>query len=112
MKNRIEKTSEVINRVMSVGVVNVVNPEINVKKAKRKIKWSKFTGENIGRLVAIVLDDKVFMTPRINAKISTGGTMIQGFSGKQEAEDIASVLQAGELPAPIVVKQFNYIVKK
>jgi len=74
-----------------------------------KIKWSKFTGSNIGRLVAIVLDDKVFMTPRVGVKITTGSTQITGFSGKQEAEDIASVLQAGELPAPIEVKQFNYI---
>ena len=74
-----------------------------------KIKWSRFTGNNIGRLVAIVLDNKVFMTPQIQAKISSGNTQITGFSGKEEAEDIASVLQAGELPAPIKIKQFNYI---
>ena len=74
-----------------------------------KIKWSRFTGDNIGRLVAIVLDKKVFMTPQIQAKISSGDTQITGFSGKGEAEDIASVLQAGELPAPIQIKQFNYI---
>ena len=107
--------NEIQNPKAKVAEIGSINPQpgewyVSLDMNRDgKIKWSKFTGENIGRLVAIVLDDKVFMTPRINAKISTGGTMIQGFSGKQEAEDIASVLQAGELPAPIVVKQFNYI---
>ena len=49
------------------------------------------------------------MTPSIQTKISSGGTRITGFSNKQEAEDIAGVLKAGELPAPINVIQINYI---
>ena len=74
-----------------------------------KIKWGRFTGNNIGERVAIVLDNKVFMAPSIQSKISSGGTRITGFANKQEAEDIASVLKAGELPAPINVVQINYI---
>ena len=74
-----------------------------------KIKWSRFTGENIGNRVAIVLDKKVFMAPTIQSKISSGGTRITGFTNKQEAQDIGAVLKAGELPAPINVVQINYI---
>jgi SecD/SecF fusion protein len=74
-----------------------------------KVKWSRFTGNNIGKKVAIVLDDIIYMAPTIQAKISSGGTRITGFKDKQEAQDIASVLKAGELPAPINVVQINYI---
>ena len=74
-----------------------------------KAKWSRFTGNNIGKKVAIVLDNKVYMAPAIQNKISSGGTRITGFAGKQEAQDIAGVLKAGELPAPINVIQINYI---
>jgi len=74
-----------------------------------KVKWSRFTGNNIGNQVAIVLDKKVFMAPTIQNKISSGGTRITGFANKQEAQDIAAVLKAGELPAPIKIAQINYI---
>ena len=67
------------------------------------------TGNNIGNQVAIVLDKKVFMAPTIQNKISSGGTRITGFANKQEAQDIAAVLKAGELPAPIKIAQINYI---
>ena len=83
---------------------------VNLDMTKEgKIKWSRFTGNNIGNRVAIVLDKKVFMAPTIQSKISSGGTRITGFSNKQEAQDIAAVLKAGELPAPINVAQINYI---
>ncbi len=83
---------------------------VNLDMTKEgKIKWSRFTGNNIGNRVAIVLDKKVFMAPTIQSKISSGGTRITGFANKQEAQDIAAVLKAGELPAPINVAQINYI---
>jgi len=83
---------------------------VNLDMTKEgKIKWSRFTGSNIGNRVAIVLDKKVFMAPTIQSKISSGGTRITGFANKQEAQDIAAVLKAGELPAPINVAQINYI---
>ncbi len=65
--------------------------------------WSRVTGGNIGRRVAIVLDKKVHMAPVIRSKISDGGTMIEGFSGMDEAKDIAIVLRAGALPAPVKI---------
>ena len=63
--------------------------------------WSRITGANIGRRIAIVLDKKVHMAPSIRTKISDGGTMIEGFAGMDEAKDIAIVLRAGALPAPV-----------
>jgi len=63
--------------------------------------WSRVTGGNIGRRVAIVLDKKVHMAPVIRSKISDGGTMIEGFANLDEAKDIAIVLRAGALPAPV-----------
>ncbi|MFL3028110.1 MAG: protein translocase subunit SecD [Candidatus Neomarinimicrobiota bacterium] len=63
--------------------------------------WSRITGANIGRQIAIVLDKKVHMAPSIRTKISDGGTMIEGFADMDEAKDIAIVLRAGALPAPV-----------
>ena len=64
-------------------------------------KWSRFTGANINKQVAIVLDEKVFMAPVIRDKIPGGRTQISGFADVNEAKDIANVLHAGELPAPV-----------
>ena len=65
--------------------------------------WSRITGANIGRRIAIVLDKKVHMAPSIQTKISDGGTMIEGFANMDEAKDIAIVLRAGALPAPVKI---------
>lgn len=64
-------------------------------------KWAMVTGSNVGRRIAIVLDRKVHMAPTIQEKISGGGTRIEGFADMNEAKDIAIVLRAGALPAPV-----------
>ena len=76
----------------------VISLDMNPQGAR---SWSRFTGSNIGKRVAIVLDDKVYMAPYINDKIPTGQTLISGLDNANEAQDIANVLRAGELPAPI-----------
>ena len=58
---------------------------------------------NIGKRVAIILDDKVYMAPVIRDKIPTGQTQVTGFADVNEAKDIANVLRAGELPAPVEI---------
>jgi preprotein translocase subunit SecD len=78
----------------------VVNLSMNQEGTKR---WSRFTGANINRRVAIVLDNKVFMAPVIRDKIPTGQTQVTGFADVNEAKDIANVLRAGELPAPVEI---------
>ena len=78
----------------------IVNLSMNSDGAR---KWSILTGSNIGRQVAIVLDKKVHMAPNIREKISGGGTLIEGFANIEEAKDIAIVLRAGALPAPVEI---------
>ncbi len=78
----------------------IVNLSMNSDGAR---KWSIMTGSNIGRQVAIVLDKKVHMAPNIREKISGGGTLIEGFANIDEAKDIAIVLRAGALPAPVKI---------
>ncbi len=68
-------------------------------------KWALITGSNVGKKVAIVLDNKVHMAPNIKEKISGGSTLIEGFSGINEAKDIAIVLRAGALPAPVDIME-------
>ena len=78
----------------------IVNLSMNSDGAR---KWSIVTGSNVGRKVAIVLDNKVHMAPNIREKISGGGTLIEGFANINEAKDIAIVLRAGALPAPVEI---------
>ncbi len=65
------------------------------------LKFARATGENIGRFMAIVLDDKVNSAPRIQSKISGGEGRITGLDTDSEANDLAIVLRAGALPAPV-----------
>ncbi len=76
----------------------IVNLSMNSDGAR---KWAIVTGSNVGRQVAIVLDNKVHMAPNIREKIAGGGTLIEGFASIDEAKDIAIVLRAGALPAPV-----------
>ena len=66
-------------------------------------QWSRITGANVNRRIAIVLDNKVHMAPNIIEKISGGSTRIQGFADLNEAKDIAIVLRAGALPVPVQI---------
>ena len=63
--------------------------------------WARVTGANISERIAIVLDKKVHMAPSIKEKISGGDTQIQGFGSLNEAKDLAIILRAGALPAPV-----------
>lgn len=76
----------------------IVHLTMNSEGAKT---WSRVTGANVDRRVAIVLDKKVHMAPVIRTKISDGRTQVEGFANINEAKDIAIVLRAGALPAPV-----------
>ena len=64
-------------------------------------KFSKVTGENIGRQLAIVLDGKVQSAPRIDGRISQPDAQITGSFTQQEAQDLSLILTSGALPAPL-----------
>lgn len=67
--------------------------------------WEKMTGDNVGRFVAVVLDDKVYSAPRVDGKISGGNTSISGSFTVEEATDLANILKSGKLPAPARIVQ-------
>lgn len=67
--------------------------------------FSDLTGENVNRRLAIVLDGKVQSAPVIREKIPSGSAQITGRFSVDEANDLAIVLRAGALPAPIIIME-------
>ena len=67
--------------------------------------WSRLTGDNVGKQIAIVLDGMVYSYPNVNGKIDGGSSQITGKFTLEEAEDLANVLKSGKLPAPATIIQ-------
>lgn len=67
--------------------------------------WKRLTGENIGKSVAIVLDNYVYSFPTVNDEIPNGRSSITGNFTVEEAKDLANILKAGKLPAPARIIQ-------
>lgn len=65
--------------------------------------FERITGENIKKRMAIVLDGKVYSAPTIQDRIAGGRASISGTRTLNEAQDLAIVLRAGSLPAPVSV---------
>ncbi len=61
--------------------------------------WRKLTAANIGKRIAIVLDDYVYSAPNVQSEIPNGQSIITGNFTLEEAQDLANVLKAGALPA-------------
>jgi SecD/SecF fusion protein len=74
-----------------------VSMSMNTEGAKI---WKRLTGDNIGKQIAIVLDDYVYSAPNVNSEIPTGQSSISGNFSIEEAQDLANILKAGKLPAP------------
>jgi preprotein translocase subunit SecD len=66
--------------------------------------FGKLTEENVGRPLAIILDQNVYSAPTINSQITTRGQITGRFSS-QEAADLAVVLRAGALSVPVVIEE-------
>ncbi len=65
--------------------------------------WSRLTGANVGRNVAVVLDNVVYSFPTVIERIPSGRTSINGLESREEAQDIVTVLKSGALPAPVEI---------
>lgn len=78
----------------------VVNITLNTQGAR---KFARITREGLGKRFAIVLDKKVIVAPVMQAVITDGRSMIQGGFTTQETQDLALLLRAGALPAPLEV---------
>lgn len=78
-------------------------PEVSLKFDSDGARiFSRVTGANVGKRLAIVLDDNVASAPNIDERIPRGEAVIRGSFTMQEANDLAVVLRAGALPAPVV----------
>ncbi|HUW92409.1 MAG TPA: protein translocase subunit SecDF [Bacteroidales bacterium] len=62
--------------------------------------WQRMTRDNVGRCIAVVLDNYVRSYPRVQNEISGGNTEITGDFTLEEAEDLANILKSGKMPAP------------
>jgi len=62
--------------------------------------WKRLTGDNIGKSIAIVLDNYVYSFPTVQSEISGGRSQITGNFNINEAKDLANILKAGKMPAP------------
>ena len=80
--------------------------KMNMDKIGTSI-WAKMTSKNVGKPIAIVLDNIVYSAPNVNDAITTGNSQISGNYSLKTAQDLAQILESGKLPAPakIVAEQ-------
>ena len=83
-----------------------VSMSMNPEGAKT---WARLTKENIGRSIAIVLDNMVYSFPNVNTEINGGQSEISGDFTAQEAKDLANVLKSGKMPAPSRIVQEDVV---
>ncbi|MDR3338966.1 MAG: protein translocase subunit SecDF [Candidatus Symbiothrix sp.] len=72
-------------------------------------KWARLTKENIGKPVAIVLDNHVYSAPVVQVEISNGRSNITGQFTPEDAKDLANVLKSGKMSAPARIVQEDVI---
>ena len=63
--------------------------------------WARITAANVGKQVAIVLDDQVYSAPNVNQAIEGGSSSITGDFTLEEAKDLANVLKSGKMDAKV-----------
>jgi SecD/SecF fusion protein len=83
-----------------------VSMQMNADGAR---KWRNLTAENIGRRIAVVLDDYVYTAPVVNGEIPNGQSEISGNFTLLEAQDLANILKSGSLPAPTQIVEESII---
>lgn len=77
------------------------SPEVTMTMNSEGAKtWQRMTKENIGKSIAVVLDDYVRSYPTVQNEISGGNSNITGLESVEEAKDLANVLKSGKMPAP------------
>lgn len=77
------------------------SPQISMSMtAEAATKWKHLTKDNIGKSVAIVLDNSVYSFPTVQGEIAGGTSSITGNFSIEEADDLVNILKAGKLPAP------------
>lgn len=105
VKERAAMTGEALqDALVAMGEFNEPYVSITFDGAGAK-QFERITGENVKKRLAIVLDGSVYSTPVIQERIGGGRAQISGSFTVEEANDLAIVLRAGSLPAPVSVIQ-------
>ena len=84
----------------------VVDMQMDSKGAK---DWKTMTEKNVGKPVAVSLDNVVYTAPNVNEAIPSGRTQISGNFSQEEAQDLVNVLGAGKLPAGAKIVQAEVV---
>ncbi|AKH94486.1 MULTISPECIES: protein translocase subunit SecD [Elizabethkingia] len=71
--------------------------------------WKTLTEKNIGRPIAVTLDDNVYTAPNVNTAIPNGQSVITGNFSQDEAKDLVDVLNSGKLPATAKIVQADVV---
>jgi len=105
VKKRVMLAGDVLSDArVSIGQFN--EPYVSVTfDAKGAREFDRITAENVKKRMAIVLDNTIYSAPVIQERISGGRAQITGSFTMQEANDLAIVLRAGALPAPLKIIQ-------
>ncbi len=105
VKKRVMLTGDVLSDArVSIGEFN--DPYVSITfDGKGGREFERITGENIKKRMAVVLDNTIYSAPVIQDRISGGRAQITGTFSTQEANDLAIVLRAGALPAPLKIIQ-------
>lgn len=105
VKKRVMLTGDVLSDArVAIGQFN--DPYVSITfDAKGGKEFDRITGENVKKRMAIVLDNSIYSAPVIQERITGGRAQITGTFSTQEANDLAIVLRAGALPAPLRIIQ-------
>ncbi len=100
----VELTGEVIEEasIQFDPTTNIPEVAMGMNSEGARI-WGRVTGANIGKPVAIVLDNYVVSYPNVIGKITGGRSSITGLESVEEAEDLVNILMSGALPAPLEI---------
>ncbi|HET9396662.1 MAG TPA: protein translocase subunit SecD, partial [Nitrospiraceae bacterium] len=103
VKKRVMLTGDVLSDArVAIGQFN--DPYVSITfDAKGGREFERITGENVKKRMAIVLDNTIYSAPVIQERIGGGRAQITGTFTTQEANDLAIVLRAGALPAPVAI---------
>jgi SecD/SecF fusion protein len=71
--------------------------------------WARLTGQNVGKIIAVVMDDYVYSSPRVDEEIPNGSSRISGTFTPEEAADLSNLLKSGTMPAPCKIIQEEVI---
>ena len=92
------------NEIGNIGPV--VSMQMNTEGTRI---WANLTKMNVGRAIAIVLDNAVYSAPRVNGEIPSGSSQISGKFTQADTKDLANTLNSGKMPAPLSIASYQMV---